>query len=176
MASEVWRWIEGYEGLYMVSNLGRLMSVPNDRNATGPHCGRELSQSKCNSGYLKVVLTKDGKQRNVMTHRAVAKAFVQGFKPGREVNHKDGDKLNNRADNLEWATRSENVKHSYDKLGHKRPSGSHPVKITEQDAREIFNASGTNKEIGERYGISDVMVGLIKRRKSWKEATCQSIK
>ena len=114
---EIWKDIEGYEGLYQVSNLGRVRSL--DRVVTRPHpkdqhlCdykikGRVLAQLPLTSGYLFVHLHKDKTSIQATVHRLVAKAFVQGYFDGAHVNHKDEDKHNNRADNLEWVTIREN--------------------------------------------------------------------
>ena len=110
-----------------------------------------------------------------MIHRLVAEAFISNPEDKREVNHKDGNRLNNCADNLEWVTRSENQIHSYKVLGRKSSLKHEPKKLNAEQAKEIFRADGTNADIARRYGVSDVLVGKIKRGKVWKEATCQSI-
>lgn len=105
--NEVWKDVKGYEGLYQVSNLGRVKSIKRDLVMV-PH--------KRQHGYLGVQLHGKGghPKRNFKTfsvHRLVAEAFVPnpGNKP--EVNHINEDKTDNRAENLEWATRVENCNH-----------------------------------------------------------------
>ena len=116
-SEEIWKDIEGYEGLYQVSNLGRVRSL--DRFIIRPHpkdnhlCeykikGRILVQLPLTSGYLFVHLYKDKCAVQHTVHRLVAKAFISGHFDGAHVNHKDENKHNNRADNLEWVTRREN--------------------------------------------------------------------
>ena len=105
---EVWKDIQGYEGLYQVSNLGRVRSL-HYRNTNEV---RELFLKPHNRGYLQVELHKYGNRKMFTVHRLVALAFVDGFAENREVNHIDENKHNNRADNLEWVTTSENVRHS----------------------------------------------------------------
>ena len=104
---EIWKDIEGYEGRYQVSNLGRFRSL--DRIEHGHFChGRLLSPIIDRKNYFNARLSTDGKVKTTGIHRLVAKAFVSGYQPGLVVNHKDEDPTNNRADNLEWVTQHYN--------------------------------------------------------------------
>lgn len=94
---EIWRDIEGYEGLYQVSNLGNVKSL--NYNRTGKE--RILKATKDN-GYLSVCLYKDGIKKSYKVHRIIALAFLPNPDNLPQVNHKDEDKTNNRVDNLEW--------------------------------------------------------------------------
>ena len=110
---EEWRPIVGYEGLYEVSNLGRVRSL--DRyvkcgyEAYRLQKGKVLSPTKDTNGYLKVVLNCNGKHKSINVHRLVTEAFLPNPDNLPEVNHKDEDKTNNRVENLEWCTRKYNV-------------------------------------------------------------------
>jgi hypothetical protein len=114
--AEAWRPIPGFEGLYEVSDVGRVRSV--DRVLTYAD-GRRRRYPECilrpapgSHGYLSVVLCRDGKQRSHCVHALVALAFV-GPRPdgpeGDEIRHRDGDHLNNRPGNLAYGTRRENA-------------------------------------------------------------------
>lgn len=116
---EVWKDVPGYEGHYEISNLSNVRSV--DRllvNCNGklvrrkgvPIVGRKIS----NKGYLSVPLSLNGKVRNVILHRVVARLFCDNLTLAPQVNHIDGNKRNNSAANLEWVTAVQNIHHSVD--------------------------------------------------------------
>ena len=100
---EEWKWIEGYEGIYKISNCGRVANFKGLREQF--LVGRE------NDKYYYCLLSKEGQKKQYRTHTLVAKAFCDGYKEGLVVNHKDLNKTNNRAENLEWITQKENVIH-----------------------------------------------------------------
>lgn len=104
----------GYEGLYEVSNLGRVKSLPKYRQGE-----RILKSKSYKKFYYSVVLYKDGKCDKLLIHRLVAKSFIPNPNNKPQVNHIDGNRLNNTVENLEWVTASENAKHSFYVLGKK---------------------------------------------------------
>ena len=111
---EVWRDAVGYEGIYQVSNLGRVRSVARTlTRSDGCLVRREehvLSQNPVGyHGYLCVKLARGGRNRNHRVHRLVARAFVPNSEDKPFVDHIDGDKHNNHADNLRWVTNVENL-------------------------------------------------------------------
>lgn len=113
---EVWKDIVGYEGLYQVSDKGRVRSV--DRITTGSRRrtikGKILKQWRNEFGYWMVDLSKDGEAKTTRVHRLIAQAFI-GNPCGKPcINHKDGNPWNNSVDNLEWCTQAENVMHAYE--------------------------------------------------------------
>ena len=101
---EIWKDIEGYEGLYQISNLGNVKSL--NYNKTGKE--RILTPQKNNKSYLKVGLCKQAKSKTYKIHRLVAQAFLPNQNNLPQVNHKDEDKQNNAASNLEWCTNKYN--------------------------------------------------------------------
>ena len=101
--------IEGYEGLYQVSNLGRVKSLVRHHGTDE----RILKCAPCAGGYRFVGLMRNGKKTSTLMHRLVAKAFVPAVEDKDVVNHIDGIKHNNDASNLEWCTQKENIKHAW---------------------------------------------------------------
>ena len=102
---EVWKDIKGYEGLYQISNLGKVKSLNYN------HCANKEKILKLitkKGGYLQVVLYKDKKKKVKLVHRLVAQAFLSDYSETLEVNHKDENKKNNCVANLEMCTREEN--------------------------------------------------------------------
>ena len=114
LEGEIWKDIEGYEGLYCISNLGRVKSL--SRILKGRNCNRITKEKIRNiflySGYLGLILCTDNKQKKTSIHRLIAKAFVENPNKKCIVNHIDGNKLNNSIENLEWVTMRENSCHS----------------------------------------------------------------
>ena len=104
--TEIWKQIEGCEGIYFVSNMGRIKSIDHIDRFGRTQKGRFLTQHTYTGGYLKVRIHRFG---DIKIHRAVAKAFVPGYFEGAQVNHKDENKQNNRWDNLEWVSAKENA-------------------------------------------------------------------
>ena len=112
ICNEIWKDIRGYEGLYQVSNLGRVKSIP--RNGTIKQ-ERILKQCKDKYGYFQVVL-HNKTIKSCRVHKLVAEAFILNLQNKETVNHIDGDKTNNNVKNLEWNTIKENNENAI-KLG-----------------------------------------------------------
>ena len=100
----------GYEGLYIVSNLGNVKSIKYRSD-------KLLKSRDSPKGYKRVVLWKGKQKRQYFIHRLVAQAFIPNPEGKPDVNHKNGDKGDNRVYNLEWVTKSENCRHRYKELG-----------------------------------------------------------
>ena len=116
-SGERWKPVPGYEGLYQVSNKGRLR---------GPS-GRLKKGTKNYQGYLRVNLYKDGREKQVCLHRLVAETFIPNPEKKPEVNHKNGKRDDCRAVNLEWCNHSENQLHRRRVLGSGGPTKKRPV-------------------------------------------------
>lgn len=114
---EIWKPVKGYEGLYEVSNLGRVRTVPKKRiNGTNYYIQKSLvmkPQLKSHR-YYGVYLTKNKVHKNLLIHRLVAEAFIENPNQYDQVNHIDCNKLNNCVSNLEWCNQEMNLKHAYD--------------------------------------------------------------
>jgi len=128
---ENWKDVVGYEGVYQVSDQGRIKRVGTYRNQTGKEWESNfiLSPGTKENGYKYVQLCKENRVKPKHVHRLVAEAFIDNPNNSPIVNHIDGNKANNNVSNLEWATYTENNVHSIEKLNRasKNKRGSKPV-------------------------------------------------
>lgn len=109
---EVWKDIDGYEGKYKISNLGRVKSlVFSNRQST--FLKERILKPQKNKKYLQVSLCKNNKIKIINIHRLVALTFIPNPNNLPQINHIDGNKLNNIVENLEWCTCSQNIQHAY---------------------------------------------------------------
>ena len=145
---EIWKDIKGYEGSYKISNYGRVMCLD------ARHYGKIKRPQIDKDGYEKVWLSRNSKKKPFFIHRLVALHFIDNPEQKPVVNHKDGNKRNNRLDNLEWCTHSENDKHAF-KIGLRRPhcgGTSKPVvQIMDDGTQRVFKSIS---EASRKTGIS----------------------
>lgn len=168
---EIWKNITDYVGLYQVSNKGRVRSckryVYRGEGSRGGEIfqlvrPRIMSLHDTANGYQSVMLHREGKTRRFLVHRLVAKEFL-GKPDGRyDINHKDGNKKNNRIENLEWCTRQENIIHASRVLGVMHYHGR-AVRCIETG--EVFPSI---RKAAERYGVADTNLGNSIRGKGQK--------
>lgn len=145
---EQWRPIKGFEGLYEVSNKGRVRSFYT-REA------KVLKPSINKDGYLKAGLSKDGKMYLKSIHRLVASAFIPNIGDKPQVNHIDGDKTNNTVDNLEWVTCKENIQHAWN-TGLSRMTKERKKKLSESHKGKL---AGEKNPMYGRTGEKNPMYG-----------------
>ena len=156
MNNEIWKPIKGYEGLYEISDRGRVKRV---RRKTKNGCtlmDRILNPRKQKNGYLSLALTKNSKIKSVLIHRLVAEHFVPNPENKPEVNHKDFDRTNNNAENLEWCTHAENITFS-------REAGRYKVykrKIIQYDSdKNKIKEWDSIKEAADSLGKGTTLIG-----------------
>lgn len=165
MTIEYWKPIEGYEGLYSVSNLGRVKSLPR------PHAKPGILAPAITNGYPRVCLRKEGQQKCFTVHRLVCTAFHGPCPPGMECCHGDGNRTNASANNLRWDTSAANqadrVKHGTIPKGEK--SGT--AKLTTNQAKDILSARKKGEllsVLAKQYGVSIAAIGYMTTGKTWK--------
>lgn len=148
---EIFKDIEGYEGLYQISNLGNVKSLKFGKE-------RILKPGKNKYNYLQVVLTKQGKVKGYLVHRLVAMAFILNPNNFREINHRDEDKTNNRVENLEWCDRKYNINY-----------GTRTEKYSKQvlcvETNKIYSSTRqVERQLGfYRSAISNACTGKLKQ-------------
>jgi hypothetical protein len=177
---EVWKDVSGYEGKYQVSDFGRVKSlariVESRKGIFGNKKEIFLKPSKNRKGYLNVKLCKksDGvcSEKSVIIHRLVANEFLENTLNKPQVNHKNGIKDDNRVENLEWATGSENVIHALvNNLKISQKGSEHGnSKLTEKEVLEIraIGRTKTLKEVAKIYNVDLSLISLILLEKAWK--------
>lgn len=179
---EIWKDIEGYEGLYQVSNFGRVKSlniIKFNQFSSYKHKGRVLKlQLNKQTGYMYVNLSKLKSYKTTSIHRLVAKAFIPNPENKSQVNHKDGNKFNNYVENLEWCTQIENSFHAYqnglNKLSplHFKGEEHQRCKLSNKDILNIRSrinyGYGFYAELAREYGVTKENIESIYNRRTWK--------
>lgn len=168
---EEWRPVIGHTGIYSVSDRGR---IRRDAPGQGTWPGRIYRPHTDKKGYLRTQLVApSGQARLRSVHSIVADAFLGPCPAGCEINHKNGNKSDNRPENLEYMTHGDNVRHAWATGLTKPNNGSaNPIaKLTESDVRVIRGllAEGWSlSQIGRRFGVVKQVISGIKRGKGWR--------
>jgi len=165
VSGEIWAKIPNYPD-YQISNTGRIKSFK------GSKC-KFMSSAYCSNGYEKLILRNENGPKNFTVHRLVAESFVKNPFNKKEVNHKNGIKSDNQAKNLEWVTRKENIRHSYEtglkvnRSGEKCPN----AKLNEINVLTLKTfipvKKYTNIELAKIYNITPSTVSVIKNGRTW---------
>ena len=161
---EIWKDVKGYEGLYQVSNLGNIRNIKKGRKQKN----RKLIINKF--GYISFTLCKNGIKKMRRVNRLVAIAFILNPENKTDVNHIDGNKLNNIVENLEWTTRQENETHAMIHGLKAKGETSGVSKLKEKQVLKIRSLKGilSHRQIAIKFNISKTNAGDIIRRKIWK--------
>jgi hypothetical protein len=131
---------------------------------------RKLKPRKSKNGYFSVGLSKDCKPKNVTIHRLIAVYYIDNVNNYPQVNHINGIKTDNRVENLEWCTASQNLKHAFiNKLRSNNTGENHPTsKLKELQVLEIRNSILSKKELSILYNVSYSTIRQIIKRRIWK--------
>lgn len=161
---EIWKDVKGYEGLYQVSNLGRVKSLKSGKE-------KIMVGGFTLSGYHCVTLLKNKTQKTRTTHRMVAESFIENNFSYSCVNHKNGIKGDNRVENIEWCSHKQNSNHAV-KFGFiKSGEKSYMCKTKEETIKKIFvlkNQGFSRKEILNALNISIHIYKDVISGKTWK--------
>ena len=181
MEDRIWKHVVGYKGSYIVSNDGVIRSVSRDiknnldRSVVGitHRKGKELCRTITAFGYCVVKLYLESKKKTIFVHRLVAEAFIPNPQKLPYVNHKDGNKLNNNAVNLEWCTASQNTQHAYDNglMNTKRGEQNYRSVLKDVDIPIIrqLNTDGlSHQKIADLYKCSKSTIQNVIYKRAWK--------
>ena len=165
MIAEEWREIKDFGGLLEVSSLG---------NVRFKETQKVIRAHKSSNGYLQIKFRFDGKVRQPLLHRLVLSGFAaQPSEAHCQVNHKNGDKEDNRVENLEWATPSQNIRHRFQVLckGNLKGEKNGQAKLTDAQVLEILRKvkieGAKRKEVAEEFGVSLSAVYFICTGRNW---------
>ncbi len=167
LTNEIWRDIAGFNGDYQESNYGRTKSFKRGNV-------KILKPSVSRNGYLYINLKSNGVHKRYLVHRLVAILFIPNPDNKPQVNHIDGNKQNNRVNNLEWVTSSENITHAYECGLQKYGEQHHKSKLTIENVRFIRNVYVKgDKEFGarplaRRFGVSQPAILSIINGETYK--------
>ena len=177
---EVWKAVAGFEGVYAVSTLGNVKSLPRVYVATD-RWGNEQAYGRTEvlrrievtkAGYARVHLRAQERQKKAMVHQLVAEAFI-GQRPTKQhqINHKNGNKLDNTVANLEWVTAKENTAHRSRVLKLGCGERHYKSKLTANDVQNIraqYASGALQSDLAEQYGVRANNISFIVRRITWK--------
>ena len=180
---EEWKdvnWLDGYQGILKVSSAGRVMRTAmtyETKNRWGPclssHPDKILSPYVERNGYPSVAIRVNKKRKRFLVHRLVARAFVPGYAPTLSVNHINGDKTDNRSENLEWVTFSRNTEHQWE-IGLVNLRGdNHPSKkLTSGKVRiirDLIRLGANCNQLAILADVSPSTIYFIRDGKRWSE-------
>jgi hypothetical protein len=166
---EEWKDVIGYAGRYRVSNTGKIHSM----KRYGVIRTKELRQSPQVGGYLKVSLSVGSAKKTLTVHSIVAQAFLGNRPHGLDINHKDGNKANNRADNLEYITRGQNLSHAYrhglnSRKGEKNCGAKLSGETIEKIRTKYLEDQVSQTDLAKEYGVHQSTISHIVNHKNWK--------
>ena len=162
---EIWKDVKGFEKSNEISSLGRLRTkdrlIKHSKFGTA-NLKRRYKKFRLNrDGYLRCNIKENGKSKDLTMHRIIAQAFIPNPKNYRNINHINGIKTDNRIENLEWCTSSQNIQHAVKTRLVK-------TKLTDKEAIEIHDSNLSTRKLAKKYGVSNSITWRIKNEKAYK--------
>jgi hypothetical protein len=177
LENEIWKDVKGYEGLYKVSNLGRVKSldriVITKKNVLKTKKGQILNLTKKKNGYLSVMFSFESIKKRFYVHRLVALSFIENNKNKLTVNHVNGIKTDNRIENLEWNSYCENLNHAIQTGLRMTGSNSYNSRFTQEKVVAIrrlyvLNPNFNKLKLAKKLNVSDGLIHKIIKNKNYK--------
>lgn len=183
MNEEIWKDVRGYEGLYQISSLGKVKRVERIYTQFNALTARDntklltemiMKPFEDEDGYLRIQLIKDNVRKKHFVHRLVALNFIPNPENKPEVNHKEGNKQDNRVELLEWNTTSENQRHAIANKFYETAKGekSGTAKLKEVEVREIHRLWKTGevsqKYLSDIFGVASAAISRIVNGVRWR--------
>lgn len=158
--------IKGFESRYAVTSDGNVWSHP--KNVKGGHNGKWLKKNYDSDGYLLVGLSlgKRAVRKQAKVHRLVAEAFIPNPSNYLHVNHKNGDKTDNRVENLEWVTHAQNMHHAKMNSFVAKET-ARGAKLNWQKVKDIRNSTLSQKALGIKYSVTVATISRVQNYKTW---------
>ena len=178
--TEIWKDIPGYEGLYKISNTGKILSISKTRTGYSYMAKKKINRSYKDrilrpqkiGNYFGVALTKNGDQKTLLVHRLVALAFLPNHENMPNINHIDFNTHNNSIDNLEWCTQLENIHHSMNAGRNRKASGENcgASKFTNIQVKKIRTIPKNHNhiEIAKIFNVHPETISKIRRGITYK--------
>jgi hypothetical protein len=170
----IWKDVVEFENIYKVNNSGEVLTVSTEFRNVKP--GKLLKPTLCKNGYSIVRLWKNGKSTSRYVHRVVMESFIGSCPNGQEVNHINGMRSDNRLENLEYVTRSQNNLHSYRFLGrqaHPSYGEKHPFAklnwVLVDKIREEYPVEKSYAKLAKKYGVDWTTIKSIVLCETWRE-------
>ncbi len=176
---EKWKDILAWEGLYQISNFGRVKSLEKHViNKSGTYTKRKerILKPSISKGYYHVILHRDKFKKGYTVHRLVAVNFLIEHDKNLHINHKDGNKLNNHIENLEWCTQKENSQHAVKNGLYKPLFGEKaPRALIDKNKAlliiSLLKSGFSGMEISEKTGTSNKIISSINTHTTWRHLT-----
>lgn len=170
---EVWEDVPGFEGIYRVSNIGRVCSVDRILRSGKPRKGKILRCADDGHGYIRITLTKNNESHKFMVHRLVAMAFIENPNKYPMVNHKDEDKSNNIVSNLEWCDCKYNINYGNRT---RKASGENTKNSKLNNEAVLFirthykpkDKTYGRKALAKKFNVNGSAIDRVIEHKTWK--------
>lgn len=173
---EVWKEVPEYEEYLLVSDWGNVKTKTRSKTNGVTEKSKILTQKEKNNRYLEIGIRINSKKKYFLVHRLVAMTFLHRIEGLDFVNHKNCDKKDNRVENLEWCTSSQNSIHAHKNGRCSNEEKHHKAKLTKEKVLYIRQSNKNDKTLAQELGVSESTIQNVKARKTWKYFDLEELK